>query len=297
MIQPTWRLNDPTWNLSQYIDENDPLGWGYSFSESTSWSLYISVLEVIDLIPDDNINMPHSVVTGCKLPSTIPQPYAVSFNPNWRVIASTSVVYEGGTPASTSATTTTPTQPPPNTQATSQTQYPSNTPNTSPTQSLRYSPIVSLTEPLPNTSAASQTKSSSKPEATNPATSSPDRQAVNSDQSPLSAASPIKPSPSISPSTDGSGQSSLSDTQVAYSDPTLSSPSTTSLDSPSETPNQDTSVEKSATRAVEGTKSATRDATSPIRSVVATSRGNTAAVWSLWGVLLVLSPAALLLAM
>jgi hypothetical protein len=48
------------------------------------------------VLPDDNPDMPHSVVEGCT-PPKIPQPYVVKANPNWLVVGSTSVLYEGDT--------------------------------------------------------------------------------------------------------------------------------------------------------------------------------------------------------
>lgn len=51
--------------------------------------------ELIDVLPDDNRDMPHEVAKKCE-PDLPPQPYAISYNPNWRVVGSTLVVYEGG---------------------------------------------------------------------------------------------------------------------------------------------------------------------------------------------------------
>ena len=92
--QPAWSPNDPTWDPTKYLDPDDPLGWGYSFMEDAKLSGYLNIGDVIDVLPDDNKEMPHSVVKSCT--STVPvQPAAVSPNSNWRVVAQTSVVYEG----------------------------------------------------------------------------------------------------------------------------------------------------------------------------------------------------------
>ena len=92
--QPPWSPNDPTWDPTKYLDPDDPLGWGYSFMEDAELSTYLNIGDVIDLLPDDNEEMPHSVVKSCT--SKVPvQPAAVSPNSNWRVVAQTSVVYEG----------------------------------------------------------------------------------------------------------------------------------------------------------------------------------------------------------
>lgn len=49
--------------------------------------------DVIEVLPDDNPEMPHSVVKSCTSEGP-PQPAAISANPNWRVVAHTSVIYE-----------------------------------------------------------------------------------------------------------------------------------------------------------------------------------------------------------
>jgi len=51
---------------------------------------------LIDVIPDDNPDMPHSVARAC-VPDLVPQPYAVEAIPNWKVVGSKSVTYEGTT--------------------------------------------------------------------------------------------------------------------------------------------------------------------------------------------------------
>jgi len=96
--QPVWRLNDPKFNLSQFYDPNDELGWSYSYLETSNHTRTYNIKELIDVIPDDNPDMPHSVVKGCN-PQTPPQPYAITANPNWKVVGSKSVIYEGNTPA------------------------------------------------------------------------------------------------------------------------------------------------------------------------------------------------------
>jgi len=96
--QPVWRLNDPKFNLSQFYDPNDELGWSYSYLETSNQTRTYNIKELIDVIPDDNPDMPHSVVKGCN-PQTPPQPYAITANPNWKVVGSKSVIYEGNTPA------------------------------------------------------------------------------------------------------------------------------------------------------------------------------------------------------
>ncbi|KAK1757961.1 hypothetical protein QBC47DRAFT_398861 [Echria macrotheca] len=100
-LQPAWQLDDPKWNLSRYLDEKDPLGWGYSFMETSNWTSDNPIKDLIDVLPDDNPDMPHSIVKGCQ-PDNPPQPYVITYNPNWRVVGSTSIVYEGGEGSSTS---------------------------------------------------------------------------------------------------------------------------------------------------------------------------------------------------
>jgi len=46
--------------------------------------------------------MPHSVIKAC-VPDDVPQPYAVEANPNWKVVGSKSVRYEGTTAATVAA--------------------------------------------------------------------------------------------------------------------------------------------------------------------------------------------------
>jgi hypothetical protein len=91
--QPDWKDNTK-WDASEGLDKDDPLGWGYSFLESSNISLGFTIDDVIDVVPDTNPDMPNSVVQSCNPPS-IPQPAVVSYNPNWKVIGKTSVVYEG----------------------------------------------------------------------------------------------------------------------------------------------------------------------------------------------------------
>lgn len=57
---------------------------------------------LIGILPDDNPDMPHSVVLGCKAESP-DGPYAITANPNWKVVGRKSVVYEGKTPTTPGA--------------------------------------------------------------------------------------------------------------------------------------------------------------------------------------------------
>ncbi|KAK0627903.1 hypothetical protein B0T14DRAFT_563668 [Immersiella caudata] len=96
--QPAWNPNHPTWNLTQMdYDPTDELGWSYSYLETSNYTSLYNIQELIDVIPDDNPNMPHSVVKAC-VPDLVPQPYAIEANPNWKVVGSKSVRYEGTTP-------------------------------------------------------------------------------------------------------------------------------------------------------------------------------------------------------
>jgi hypothetical protein len=97
-LQPVWRPNDAKWNLSEFYDPADELGWSYSYLETTDFMFLNDMKQLIDIIPDNNPEMPHSVVKGC-IPDLLPAPYAVIANPNWKVVGSKSVSYEGTRPA------------------------------------------------------------------------------------------------------------------------------------------------------------------------------------------------------
>lgn len=61
---------------------------------TTNWTHTGAMDELINVLPDDVPDLPHDVVRGCE-PEQPPQPYAIDYNPNWRVVGSTMVVYEG----------------------------------------------------------------------------------------------------------------------------------------------------------------------------------------------------------
>jgi len=71
------------------------VGYSYGLRNETSYSEAVAIVDLIGLLPDDNPNMPHSVVKTCKK-GDLASPYVVQANPNWKVVAHTSVVYEGG---------------------------------------------------------------------------------------------------------------------------------------------------------------------------------------------------------
>lgn len=105
--QPAFAFNDPKWNLSLYFDTNDPLGWSHSWSGGKDGNSVIArthILSLIDLLPDDNPEMPHSVAKKCKAAPFGSPAVAVAL-PNWKVVAHTSVVYEGGGKAQGTALT------------------------------------------------------------------------------------------------------------------------------------------------------------------------------------------------
>ena len=81
--------------MSKYFDPKDPLGWGYSYNEETRHGEAEAIIDIIDLLPDDNPGMPHSVVKHCTMGALV-APYVIEANANWRVVAHTSVLYEGG---------------------------------------------------------------------------------------------------------------------------------------------------------------------------------------------------------
>ncbi|KAK0616411.1 hypothetical protein B0T14DRAFT_497661 [Immersiella caudata] len=93
--QPPWRSNDPNWDVSKYFDPKDPLGWAYSYDEETRHGEAEPIIDIIDLLPEDNPDMPHSAVKQCTMAEVV-APYVVEANANWRVVAHTSVLYEGG---------------------------------------------------------------------------------------------------------------------------------------------------------------------------------------------------------
>lgn len=94
--QPPWSFNNAKWNLTSLFDPTDPLGWGFSFNDpsSSSRSAGTPFIDILDLLPDDIPEMPHSVAKRCKPGSAI-SPFVAKADPNWRVVAQTSVVYEG----------------------------------------------------------------------------------------------------------------------------------------------------------------------------------------------------------
>ncbi|KAK4443150.1 hypothetical protein QBC34DRAFT_430957 [Podospora aff. communis PSN243] len=99
--QPPWSWDHPKWNLTQWYDPNDPLGWGHGEHEADEGAITdigatypLGFLDIIDLLPDDNAEVPHAVAKKCKY-GGIHSPYVVAPNPNWKVVAHTSVVYEG----------------------------------------------------------------------------------------------------------------------------------------------------------------------------------------------------------
>lgn len=53
--------------MSKYFDPKDPLGWGYSYNEETRHGEAEAIIDIIDLLPDDNPAMPHSVVKHCTM--------------------------------------------------------------------------------------------------------------------------------------------------------------------------------------------------------------------------------------
>ncbi len=91
--QPSWGYGTK-WDLSAEFDPSDPLGWNHGFNEGSANSNPVGMDDLIDLFPDDNPSMPHSVVKSCSS-KNLPAPYVLKPEPNWRVVASTSVIYEG----------------------------------------------------------------------------------------------------------------------------------------------------------------------------------------------------------
>lgn len=59
---------------------------------------------MIDLLPDDNPELPHSVAKKCK-PGSIASPAVAKAEANWKVVAHTSVRYEGGNAKAVSSPT------------------------------------------------------------------------------------------------------------------------------------------------------------------------------------------------
>lgn len=66
--------------MTKFFDPKDPLGWGYSYLESSNLTTTEPIKGLIDVIPDDNPNMPHEVVKSCK-PENPPQPYVITPTP------------------------------------------------------------------------------------------------------------------------------------------------------------------------------------------------------------------------
>ncbi|KAH8671537.1 hypothetical protein BX600DRAFT_537958 [Xylariales sp. PMI_506] len=92
--QPHWSLDGTNWNVSAYFDPKDPLGWGYTYLGSNN-KTQSTIPDLLEVLPDDDPNMPHSVVQNCSWIKMVPLPYVVSIDPNWRVIGSTSTIHEG----------------------------------------------------------------------------------------------------------------------------------------------------------------------------------------------------------
>lgn len=93
-LQPRWHLNDAAWNLTKWYNSGDDLGWSYSYLETSNHTYTAVIKELIDVLPDDNPDMPHAVVKACR-PELVPQPYVLVANPNWKVVGFKSVIYEG----------------------------------------------------------------------------------------------------------------------------------------------------------------------------------------------------------
>lgn len=96
-LQPNWRFGDATWNLSMNYDPADDLGWSWTYLGTTNHTRTFNMKEMINVLPDDNPDMPHSVVLGCQ-PQIPPQPYMLTANPYWKVVGRKSIAYEGQTP-------------------------------------------------------------------------------------------------------------------------------------------------------------------------------------------------------
>lgn len=62
----------------------------------TRRGLMMGIAEVLELFPDDDPELPHAVVRGCKV-GNLPQPYAVKAQEEWRVVGVEETVLEGGT--------------------------------------------------------------------------------------------------------------------------------------------------------------------------------------------------------
>lgn len=101
-LQPNWRFGDATWNLSKEYDPTDDLGWSWTYKGTTNHTRTFNMKELINVLPDDNPDMPHSVVLGCQ-PEIPPQPYVLAANPYWKVVGRKSVAYESQTPATAAA--------------------------------------------------------------------------------------------------------------------------------------------------------------------------------------------------
>ncbi|KAK3903287.1 hypothetical protein C8A05DRAFT_32980 [Staphylotrichum tortipilum] len=91
--QPSWGYGTK-WDLSEDFDPSDPLGWNHGFNEGSADSNPVGMDDLIDLLPDDNPSMPHSVVKSCSYENLV-APYVLKPESNWRVVARTSVIYEG----------------------------------------------------------------------------------------------------------------------------------------------------------------------------------------------------------
>lgn len=96
-VQPPWSFSPASkWDLTPYLDPSDPLGWGYVWDDpETRRGLMMGITEVLELLPDDDPELPHSVVRGCEV-GNLPQPYAVKAQEGWRVVGVEETVLEGG---------------------------------------------------------------------------------------------------------------------------------------------------------------------------------------------------------
>jgi hypothetical protein len=79
-------------------DRSDDLGWSWTYLRINS----ANMTELIEILPDDNPEMPHSVVLGCK-PERPPGHYAITAFLGWKVVGIKSVVYEGKAPPTVAA--------------------------------------------------------------------------------------------------------------------------------------------------------------------------------------------------
>lgn len=96
-VQPPWSFSPASkWDLTPYLDPTDPLGWGFVWNDpGTRRGLAMGITEVLELFPDDDPELPHAVVRGCR-GENLPQPYAVKAEEGWRVVGVEETVLEGG---------------------------------------------------------------------------------------------------------------------------------------------------------------------------------------------------------